>query len=143
MSLRDFNGNDPTRLMPDCWADRWLNIYLAALTPAEVQAIYAWVSEQFDQARQTRQKRLNLTASVGSDWNDTPLQALYDKAARRDFNVAALLIGNIYARVTCRRPEAWITFQQHVGDHTSRSYLLDPSWAPAGGGIEEDRAECA
>jgi hypothetical protein len=103
-------------------------MYLRALDPEKCRQPNAWVNRQFDQALRARTRRLNLTASVGSDWTGTPLQPLYSKAANNDFTLAALLVGNIYARVACRREEPWITFQQFVGDHTSRSYLLDPAY---------------
>jgi hypothetical protein len=125
---RGWSRRDRARVAGRSDASGVLDTYLRGLAPGEVQATYAWVNRQFDQALRARTRRLNLTASVGSDWTGTPLQPLYSKAANDDFTLAALLVANIYARVACRREEPWVTFQQFAGDHTSRSYLLDPAY---------------
>lgn len=43
----------------------------------------------------------------GADWSDTPFQPIYEKAARRNRDVAARCFGLIVWEVFMERPEKW------------------------------------
>ena len=115
----DLQGN-----MTDCWFPPFVNPRWAALSGAQRKAITDYINEIFDAAVRTPPHRFNVTHSVSSDWTNTPLQPLYEVAAGYDEADAAKLLGNMVCRIGVQRPELWYCFQQNVGDHTSRTYMM-------------------
>jgi len=47
----------------------------------------------------------------GADWTDTPFQPIYEKAAHRDFNLAAKLFGLTVYEVFMEHEEKWYTLK--------------------------------
>ena len=115
----DLQGN-----MVDCWFPSFLNPRWALLSHAEQRGVTDYIDDIFDAAAQTRPHRFNVTSSVPSDWTGMALHPLYEVAAGYDVDNAAKLLGNLFCRVGIQRPELWYCFQQRVGDHTSRTYML-------------------
>ncbi|MDQ2804365.1 MAG: hypothetical protein M3Y41_17415 [Pseudomonadota bacterium] len=115
----DLQGN-----MKDCWFPPYLNPRWAHLTTVQQQSIDRYINDVFDMAVHTPPHRFNVTSSVPSNWTGTALQALYEVAAGYDTDEAAKLLGNLFCRIGVRRDELWFCFQQRVGDHTSRTYML-------------------
>jgi hypothetical protein len=115
----DLQGN-----MTDCWFPAYLNRSWALLSPVQKQAITGYINGVFDDAARTPPHRFNVTNSVPADWTGMALQPLYEVAARYDVDEAAKLLGNLFCRIGIQRAELWFCFQQRVGDHTSRTYML-------------------
>ena len=61
----------------------------------------------------------------GSDWTSTPFEPIYTKAARGDFNRAALFFGQLVWYVVMNRPERWGSGRYQVDgrDIGSRTYF--------------------
>ena len=61
----------------------------------------------------------------GSDWTGTPFQPIYEKAARNDFQRAALFFGQLVWYTIMRRPERWASGRYQVDgrDIGSRTYF--------------------
>lgn len=61
----------------------------------------------------------------GSDWTGTPLEPIYTKGARGDFQRSALFFGQLVWYVVMRRPERWASGRYQVDgrDIGSRTYF--------------------
>ncbi len=117
--LGDLKGN-----MVDCWFPNYLDPRWRTLSVAQQNAIIRYIEDVFDLAAKTPPHRFNVTNSVPSDWRNTALQPLYEIAAVHDAKDAAKLLGNLFCRIGIKRSDLWDCFQQNVGDHTSRTYVL-------------------
>jgi hypothetical protein len=65
----------------------------------------------------------------GSDWSNTEFFPIYEKAAKRNQNLAARIFGLIVWSIFMRRPESWITgrFEKDGEPIGSRTYFRDRS----------------
>jgi len=74
------------------------------LTAAEFEAMVGRINELIDASRSEI-----ATAGwlPGSDWTGTPFQPIYEKAARSDFQRAALFFGQLVWYTIMKRPERW------------------------------------
>jgi hypothetical protein len=61
----------------------------------------------------------------GSDWTGTPFQAIYERAARGDFERAAMFFGQLVWYAVMERPERWASGRYQVDgrDIGSRTYF--------------------
>lgn len=61
----------------------------------------------------------------GADWNGTPFQPIYDKAARNDYSLSALLYGLLVYVTVMEREDTWASGRYRVGDRDigSRTYF--------------------
>ena len=62
----------------------------------------------------------------GSDWTDTPYQALHEKAARFNQELAGKMFGLMVFYVFMLRPETWVTgrFEKDGEPINGRTYFL-------------------
>ncbi|MBB2708154.1 MULTISPECIES: hypothetical protein [Rhizobium] len=105
MTIVDFETNSPiSGVLSRGERGRKYALVLARLTPAELQGI--------------RNELDNMIASgdiftsswmPGSDWSNTPFQALYDRAAQRDHQTSAMMFGLFVWEAFDRHPEIWFT----------------------------------
>ncbi len=123
MAVFDCHG-DLQDNMADCWFPIYLDPRWAALSPAQQIGIESYIQDIFHTAVRTPPHHFNVTNSVPSNWANTALQPLYETAAAYDEEDAAKLLGNLFCRIGIQRSEPWFCFQQRVGDHTSRIYML-------------------
>ena len=61
----------------------------------------------------------------GSDWNGTPFQPIYDKAARHDYALSAKFFGLLVWYVIMHRPEKWASgrYEKDGREIGSRTYF--------------------
>lgn len=61
----------------------------------------------------------------GSDWNGTPFQPIYEKAARHDYGASARCFGLMVWEVFMERPETWTSgrFEKDGVPIGSRTYF--------------------
>jgi hypothetical protein len=61
----------------------------------------------------------------GNNWEGTPFQAIYEKAARRDYNASARCFGLMVWEVFMERPERWTSgrFEKNGEPIGSRTYF--------------------
>ena len=105
MTIVDFETNSPiSGVLSRGERGRKYALVLTRLTPAELQAI----RNELDNMIATGDI---FTSSwmPGSDWNNTPFQALYDRAARRDHQTSAMMFGLLVWEAFDRHPEIWFT----------------------------------
>jgi hypothetical protein len=92
------------------------------LTAAEFEAMVGRVNELIDASGSEI-----ATAGwlPGSDWTWTPFQPIYEKAARNDFQRAALFFGQLVWYTIMKRPERWASGRYQVDgrDIGSRTYF--------------------
>jgi hypothetical protein len=64
----------------------------------------------------------------GKDWTDTPFEPIYEKAARRNQDVAARCFGLIVWEIFMERPEKWTSgrFEKDGEPIGSRTYFRVP-----------------
>lgn len=125
MSVIDAHGSSLAPLATTYY-EKWTNRRCQPLTPAELQAVYAHIGVIYDNALTRNPPRFNVTRSVPSDWQATPLQVLFERACAYDHRDAALLLGNLVCRVGISRRETWWSFRDWSGGPhhpTSRTYL--------------------
>ncbi len=105
MTIVDFETNSPiSGVLSRGERGRKYALVLTRLTPAELQAI----RNELDNMIATGDI---FTSSwmPGSDWNNTPFQALYDRAAQRDHQTSAMMFGLLVWEAFDRHPETWFT----------------------------------
>lgn len=92
------------------------------MTPAELEAVLSEINQRIDDAGGEI-----ATAGwlPGSDWRGTAFQAVYEKAARNDYSLAARLFGLAVWYAVMKRPERWASgrFQKNGQDIGSRTYF--------------------
>jgi hypothetical protein len=101
---------------------RDFDVLRARLTEAEFEAMVSRINELID----TSADEIATAGWLpGSDWTGTPFQPIYDKAARRDFQRAALFFGQLVWFTIMRRPERWGSGRYQVDgrDIGSRTYF--------------------
>lgn len=57
----------------------------------------------------------------GSDWRGTPFQPIYEKAARHDYELSALLYGLLVYVTVMQRDDTWSSGRYKVRDRDIRS----------------------
>jgi len=57
----------------------------------------------------------------GADWTGTVFQPIYDKAAHKDFNLAAKIFGLLVFQVFIERPETWYFLRAEKDGETLQS----------------------
>lgn len=62
----------------------------------------------------------------GADWVGTPLESIYEKAARRNPDLAGRIFGLLVWRVFMERPERWVTgrFGMNGEELSSLTYFM-------------------
>ncbi|NOK08070.1 hypothetical protein HNS30_03310 [Corallococcus exercitus] len=96
------------------------DFFLSRMTPQEVATIEDWVNERIDG------DEIHTAGWLpGADWSNTPLQPIYEKAARRNSEVAAKCFGLLVYAAFMRRPEDWISgrFELDGREIGSRTYF--------------------
>jgi hypothetical protein len=99
---------------------REYNLFLERMTGQEVAAINAWINERIDG------EEIHTAGWLpGADWTGTPLQPIYEKAARKNPDVAGRCFGLMVYVVFMRRPEDWISgrFELDGREIGSRTYF--------------------
>ena len=63
----------------------------------------------------------------GSDWSDTPFHPIWEKAAKKNEDLAAKIFGVLVWDVFRERPERWITgrFEKDGEPISGRTYFKD------------------
>lgn len=93
---------------------------LGRMSPQEVAAIEGWINDRID-----RDEIHTAGWLPGADWTGTPLQPIYEKAARRNPEVAAKYFGLMVYVAFMRRPEDWMSgrFELNGREIGSRTYF--------------------
>jgi len=94
---------------------------MARLTAREIHAMKAWLNKKIDDGD------IHTAGWMpGHDWGGTPFQPLYEKGARRDYDVSAKMFGLLVWEVFMERPERWGSgrFERDGKDIGSRTYFL-------------------
>jgi hypothetical protein len=119
MPVRYLESNDIVATVPRRERFRLLE---DRLSPAEFSAIESALNEKIDG------DEIHTSSWMpGSDWNGTPYQAIYDRAARGNFDLSAQLFGLMVFYVFMNRPETWITgrFEKDGEPIRGRTYFRD------------------
>ncbi|MCB8838386.1 hypothetical protein [Aurantimonas sp. VKM B-3413] len=97
--------------------------WMARLTPAEVAAIKAELNAKIDGTEIQTAGWM-----PGSDWRPTPFQAIYEKAARQNSDIAARCFGLMVWEIFMERPEKWTSgrFENNGEPIGSRTYFQVP-----------------
>lgn len=78
------------------------DVWISRLTGQEMQDIKATLNEMINGTEIRTSSWM-----PGADWNGTPFQAIYEKAAQRNPSVAAKCFGLMLWEVIMERPEKW------------------------------------
>jgi hypothetical protein len=90
------------------------------MSPQEVAAIEKWINDRIDK------DEIHTAGWLpGADWTGTPLQPIYDKAARKNVEVAGKCFGLMVYVVFMHRPEDWVSgrFELNGREIGSRTYF--------------------
>lgn len=107
------------RLTKVPYGDEFCN-FMARMTAEEIRAIKETLNEMIDG------DEIHTAGWMpGSDWNGTPFQAIYDKAARQSHSAAAQCFGLMVWEVFMERPEKWTSgrFEKDGEEIGSRTYF--------------------
>lgn len=115
--LIDLMTGKPITRMP---YEKEYRSYLARMTSSEVAAVEAELD-----ARISAGDIHTAGWMPGKDWNGTPFQPIYDKAARRDYGLAARCFGLMVWATFMKRPETWTSgrFEKDGEPIGSRTYF--------------------
>jgi hypothetical protein len=119
MTVRYLESNEDVTSVPRSEVFRLLT---NRLSPAEFSAIAESLNEQIDG------NEIHTSSWMpGADWGGTPYQAIYDRAARSNHDLAGRLFGLMVFYVFMNRPDAWITgkFEKDGEPIGGRTYFRD------------------
>ena len=93
---------------------------IALMTPAEIHAIKARLNEMVEGTEIQTAGWM-----PGTNWSNTPFQAIYEKSARLDVKIAAKCFGLMVWEVFMDRPEKWTSgrFEKDGEPIGSRTYF--------------------
>ncbi|PZO08300.1 MAG: hypothetical protein DCF29_02195 [Alphaproteobacteria bacterium] len=90
--------------------------WVAALDPAELLAIRTELDRVFDSSE------IETAGWIpGGDWEGTVYQAIYEKPAQRNPEIAARIFGLIVFKVAMDRPDKWVTGRFELNGEAIRS----------------------
>ena len=92
------------------------------LSEDEFDAIVSHINELIDAAG----KEIATAGWLpGNDWSKTPLQAIFEKASRRNYDLSAKFFGLLVWHTVAERPETWASGKYQVDgrDIGSRTYF--------------------
>jgi hypothetical protein len=94
--------------------------FMSRLSLTDIQAIKATLNARIDGTEIQTAGWM-----PGSNWEGTPFQAIYEKAARRNFAAAARCFGLMVWEVFMERPELWTSgrFEKDGEPIGSRTYF--------------------
>jgi hypothetical protein len=94
--------------------------YLSRMTPTEIDAIRDALNAKIDGTEIQTSSWM-----PGADWTGTPYQAIYEKAARFNEELAAKCFGLMVWDVFMRRPERWTSgrFEKDGEPISGRTYF--------------------
>jgi hypothetical protein len=94
--------------------------FLSRLSPAEIMEIKSELNAKIEGTSIQTAGWM-----PGSDWEGTPFQSIYEKAARRDFGAAARCFGLMVWEVFMERSEVWTSgrFERNGEPIGSRVYF--------------------
>lgn len=95
-------------------------LFMSRLSQGEIRSIKAVLNAKIDGTEIQTAGWM-----PGNNWEDTPFQPIYERAARRDFNAAARCFGLIVWEVFMERPERWTSgrFEKDGEPIGSRTYF--------------------
>jgi hypothetical protein len=116
MTIRDLNsGNVVAGVLSRGERGRTFQLALSRLSPSETAAIRAALDQRIAGSR------IETSSWIpGSDWTGTPYESIYHKAARSNFDLAAMIFGLF----------VWEAFERHELDWYTERFSM---------GGEEDR----
>ena len=117
MPLLDWETKLPVTHMP---YQHEYNLFLGRMTAQEVAAIEGWINARIDG------DEIHTAGWLpGADWTGSALQPIYEKAARRNPELAAKCFGLMVYVVFMRRPEDWMSgrFELNGLEIGSRTYF--------------------
>jgi len=119
--LRDVDTGRPLTKTP---YQETFNLF-SRMSPEEIDAARAAINLKIDAALGDKEI---LTAGwlPGNDWTDTAYHPIYEKAARRDYELAGRLFGLLVFEVFRERDEEWWTGRFELDGRAieSRTYFL-------------------
>jgi hypothetical protein len=116
MTIRDLhNGNVVTGVLQSGERGRTYRLLQARLSPDEIAAIRDALN------RRIEGRRIETASWIpGSDWRSTPYQAIYEKGARMNPDLAALMFGLMAWEAFERHEEDWYTERFSMGGEEDR-----------------------
>jgi hypothetical protein len=116
MTIRDLhNGNVVTGVLQSGERGRTYRLLQARLSPDEIAAIRDALN------RRIEGRRIETASWIpGSDWRGTPYQAIYEKGARMNPDLAALMFGLMAWEAFERHEEDWYTERFSMGGEEDR-----------------------